>query len=95
MEVYAKDKLFKFCLKHANAKGAVIAWLGVIERSNWRTPQEIKERYAGADFLANKRVIFNIKGNHYRVVVQMDYRKGAAIIKWIGTHAQYDKETFQ
>ena len=95
MRVYAKDKLFRFCLKHVNARGAFVAWLGVIERSNWRTPQEVKERYSSADFLANNRVIFNIKGNHYRVVVQMDYWKGTAMVQWIGTHAQYNKQTFQ
>lgn len=95
MKVYAQGLLTRFSHKHANAGEALDAWLVVIERSTWRTPQEIKEHYPSADFLANNRVIFNIKGNHFRLVVKINYRAGTALIEWIGTHAEYDKQTFQ
>lgn len=94
MEIFAQDRVSRFIVKHTNAQTALDAWLDVVERSVWRTPQEIKERYPSADFLAGNRVIFNIKGNHYRLVVQINYRRGTVLIQWIGTHAEYDKETF-
>lgn len=60
----------------------------------WKTPQDIKDRYRSADFLDGNRVIFNIKGNHYRLVVKVRYQNGIAVIEWVGTHAQYDKQRF-
>jgi mRNA interferase HigB len=57
-------------------------------------PQDIKNRYRSADFLADNRVIFNIKGNHYRLVVRVKYQNGIAVIEWVGTHSEYDKQRF-
>jgi mRNA interferase HigB len=94
MKVLGRDKLVKFYKKHANAKSALEAWFSEAEKATWKTSHDIKNRYRSADFLANNKVIFNIKGNHYRLVVQIRYQNGIAVVEWVGTHAQYDKQDF-
>ena len=94
MKVLGRDKLAKFSKKHANAKGALDAWFDEAKKSNWKTPQDIKNRYRSADIISDNRVIFNIKGNHYRLVVKVKYQNGIAVIEWVGTHSQYDKQDF-
>ncbi|GLR65227.1 type II toxin-antitoxin system HigB family toxin [Marinospirillum insulare] len=94
MKVLGKDKLIKFYKKHANAKSALEAWVAEAQNATWKTPQDIKNRYSSADFLDGNRVIFNIKGNHYRLVIKVRYQNGIAVVLWVGTHAQYDKQNF-
>ena len=94
MRVLGREKLIKFCRKHVNTKGAIDAWFIEIECADWQTSHDIKSRYPSADFLANNRVIFNIKGNHYRLVVRVRYQHGVVLVEWVGTHAEYDKKTF-
>ena len=96
MKVLGRDKLLKFSKKHANAKPALDAWYAEVSREdcNWQTPQDIKDRYVSASFLADNRVIFNIKGNDYRLVVKVRYQNGLVVIEWVGTHAEYDKKSF-
>ena len=67
------------------------AWYDEAVKANWRSPQEIKEQYRSASFIANNRVVFNIKGNDYRLIVAIAYRFGALYIKFIGSHAEYDR----
>lgn len=94
MVVVGIDKLVSFSQKHANAEKALKTWLKSVELSQWKTPQDIKNSYRSADFLADNRVIFNIKGNHYRLVVKVRYVNGIVKIEWVGTHAEYDKQQF-
>ncbi|MEZ8294956.1 MULTISPECIES: type II toxin-antitoxin system HigB family toxin [Vibrio] len=94
MKVLGRDKLTKFYKKHSNVKSALESWFSEAEGATWKTPQDIKNRYGSADFLADNRVIFNIKGNHYRLVVKVRYQNGIAVVEWVGTHAQYDKQDF-
>ena len=94
MRVVGRDKLLDFGQKHASAKKALEAWFHEAENALWQTPQDIKSRYRSADFLAGNRVIFNIKGNHFRLVVKVRYQNGLVAIEWVGTHAEYDKRTF-
>jgi mRNA interferase HigB len=94
MKVLGRDKLVEFYTKHANVKSALEAWLSEAESVEWSTSQDIKNRYRSADFLADNRVIFNIKGNHYRLVVKVKYQNGIAVVEWVGTHSQYDKKCF-
>lgn len=68
-----------------------MAWYALASRSQWRSPSDIKEAYRNASFTANNRVMFNIKGNDYRLVVLVRYDKGLLFVKFVGTHAQYDK----
>ena len=94
MKVLGKDKIEKFYKKHADSKSALLSWHKDAADSNWNTPQDIKNRYRSADFLSDNKVIFNIKGNNYRLVIQVRYQNGIAVILLIGTHAEYNKKTF-
>ncbi len=94
MRVIGRDKLHKFSKKHNQVKPALDAWFEEANRAHWFTPQDIKNRYSSADFLADNRVIFNIKGNHYRLVVKVRYQNRIVVIEWVGTHAEYNKQRF-
>ena len=94
MKVTGREKISNCCRSHAASKKALEAWLGEAEKADWQTPQDIKRRYSSADFLADNRVIFNIKGNDFRLVVKVRYRNGIVLVEWVGTHADYDKQTF-
>jgi len=94
VRILGRDKLLQCGKKHADAKGALEAWFKEAEESSWQTTQDIKNRYRSADFLADNRVIFNIKGNHYRLVVKVRYQNGIVVVEWVGTHAEYSKKKF-
>ena len=94
MKVLSRDKLIKFSQKHSTAKSALDAWFNEAQKTEWKTPHDLKNRYPSADILADNRVIFNIKGNHFRLVVKVRYQCGIAVIEWVGTHAEYDKKSF-
>jgi mRNA interferase HigB len=72
------------------AKSAFDAWYHEAEQAQWRTPADVKAHYRSASFVG-ERVVFNIKGNDYRLVVAIDYGRQIAFIKWVGTHGEYDK----
>ena len=80
-----------FKKSHADARGPLDAWRREVEEAEWQSPQDIKQRYRSADFLGDNRVIFNIKGNKYRVVVDVKFQFFVVYIKFIGSHAEYDK----
>lgn len=90
MRVISKATLVEFWEAHPQAKQALQDWYIEASVAQWRTPQDIKARYASASFLGHNRVVFNIKGNDYRLVVAVAYRFNALYIKFVGTHAQYD-----
>lgn len=90
MRVISKSTLVEFWLLHPASKHALQMWYEDASRAAWRSPQDIKLRYASAGFVSSNRVVFNIKGNDYRLVVAMAYRFGAVYIKFLGTHKQYD-----
>ncbi|NWF36947.1 type II toxin-antitoxin system HigB family toxin [Mariprofundus sp. KV] len=94
MRILGREKLLKCGKKHADAKKALDAWFQEAKESSWKTTQDIKKRYRSADFLAGNRVIFNIMGNRYRLVVKVRYQNGIIAIEWVGTHAEYDKMKF-
>ncbi len=96
MKVLGRDKLDEFGKKHTDAKSALDSWFHEVNSENckWKIPQDIKDRYASASFLANNRVIFNIKGNNYRLAFQVRYQNGLVVVEWVGTHAEYDKKKF-
>jgi len=76
---------------HPDAEQALRTWLALVRRSTWQTPDDIKRDFATTSFLANNRVVFNIRGNHYRLVVLVIYRPGHLYIRFIGTHSEYDR----
>lgn len=75
---------------HRDAEQPLKAWLEEAQAANWRQPADIKAQFRSASVLGNRRVVFNIKGNHYRLVVAVAYRFQAVYVKFVGTHAQYD-----
>lgn len=94
MRILNLPLLDRYKQNHADVRGQLDAWRDEVGREAWQTSQDIKRRYKSADFLADNRVIFNIKGNSYRLVVQVRYRGGIVVIEWIGTHAEYSKKKF-
>jgi mRNA interferase HigB len=91
MRIVAITTLQAFWDKHPDAKAPLQAWYALASRAGWRTSSEIKAAYRNASFIANERVVFNIKGNDYRLVVAVDFEKSIVWIKWIGTHKDYDR----
>lgn len=93
MRVIAKSTLKKFWEHPAygDAQAPLESWYEEAVKAIWTTPQTVKEQYGNASICGNNRVVFNIGGNKYRLVVEMQYRVGIAWVKFIGTHAQYDQ----
>jgi len=94
MKVLGLMILDDFCKSHADCVGQVLTWIAEAEEAEWTTPADIRARYANASFLQNNRVIFNIKGNSYRLDARVYYERQAVMVKRIGTHAEYDKWKF-
>jgi mRNA interferase HigB len=74
-----------------DAEQPLRAWFREVERADWRTSADIRTRYATASFLNDNRVCFNIGGNKYRLIVRVLYRHHAVFVRFIGTHAEYDR----
>ena len=91
MNVISKRTLVQFYEKHPAAKIALEVWHADVRKSEWENPEQIKQIYASTSFLQDKRVVFNIKGNEYRLIVHIDYQRKIVRIKFIGTHCEYDK----
>jgi mRNA interferase HigB len=81
--------------KHADARNWIEGWLADAELSAWATSHDVKERYPSVSFLSGGIVIFNVKGNLYRLETVIAYRTQVVLIQWIGTHAEYDKRNKQ
>jgi len=76
---------------HAALKAALDAWFDEVKKARWSSAADVKRSYATASIVSADRVVFNIKGNDYRLVVAVDFEKSIVWIKWIGTHRDYDK----
>jgi len=91
MRVIAVKTLRDFWQKHPAAEVPLRSWFALASRAKWRTPAEIKAAYRSASVIANNRVVFNIKGNDYRLIVVLHYNRGTMFVRFVGTHADYDK----
>lgn len=74
-----------------DAMGPLQSWYAVATKAAWASPAEVKAQYGSASIVGNNRVVFNIAGNKYRLIVAFAYRVQVAYVKFIGTHAEYDK----
>jgi len=92
VRVIAKSSLLKFWSKpgFADARGPLHSWYLEASRASWRTPQDIKAQYASASICGSNRVVFDIGGNKYRLVVEIQYQASIVWVKFVGTHTQYD-----
>ena len=91
MRIISRRVLREFWLKHPDSTLPLQAWFHDVQEADWKSPADIKEVYRNASFVANNRVVFNIKGNHYRLVVVILYMHGVVYIRFVGTHSEYDK----
>jgi mRNA interferase HigB len=91
LRVIGVEALHAFCRRHADVDQQVKAWAAEARQARWRKPAEVKERYPSASLLEDDRVVFNLKGNKYRLLVRMGYKSGIVRVQKIGTHAEYDK----
>ncbi len=97
MRVIARKTLRRFIdsLKGSKdqkaVKSALDAWFHEVRQADWKNPADVVKAYANASIVGSDRVVFNIKGNDYRLVVAIHYRLQIVFIKWLGSHAEYDK----
>jgi mRNA interferase HigB len=91
MKVVGRGILSTFAQQHADVRTQVNAWLGEVLEAEWSSPTDVKSRYPSASFLADNQVVFNLKGNSYRLLVKILYRRSTVLIKRIGTHAEYNR----
>lgn len=89
--IIAKRTLKEFWEKYTDSEQYLKTWYETAKNSDWKNPKDIKKTYANASILPDNRVVFNIKGNSYRLIVKFQYEKEWAFIRFIGTHADYDK----
>ena len=97
MRIIARRTLLRFVDSLAGhkdqpaVKAALDAWFDEARKANWTSTADVKRRYATASIVTAERIVFNIKGNSYRLVVAADFEKGIVWIKWVGTHKDYDR----
>lgn len=92
MRTLSKSRLRRFWeLGYHDAERPLVEWYHMMDKAEWHTPHELKADIATASILRGGRVVFNIAGNKYRVIVDIDYRRQQAFVRFVGTHAQYDQ----
>lgn len=92
MHIIAKSTVFKFFKKHPDSEKSLRRWIGRIEDRSWESSQIITNQFGtNVKIINRERACFKIKGNNYRLVVAFDYKRQIVVIKFIGTHAEYDK----
>ncbi len=94
MILLGKRLLVEFSRKHAAARGAISAWTAEVAGAAWRSSAELKSRFPSVSFVGNDRVVFNLKGNHFRLDAQINYSAQVVLVRRIGTHAEYASWTF-
>ena len=89
--IFAKSTLREYWEKHPDTEQYLKTWYDTVMNSTWETPNDVKKTFASASILKDNRVVFNIKGNSYRLVAKFNYLKQWIFIRFIGTHKEYDK----
>jgi len=94
LKLYGQLILDEFKKKYSNARKAIDAWKAEISAAAWKSTHSVKSNFPSADFLHDNKIIFDIKGNQYRVVVKVDYLRQIVLVEWVGTHSEYSKKRF-
>jgi mRNA interferase HigB len=89
--IFSKSTLREFWETYPDSEQYLKTWYNTAMNSEWKTPNEVKQTYANASILKNSRIVFNIKGNTYRLVAKFNYEKQWIFIRFIGTHTEYDE----
>ena len=91
LRIISKKILREFWAVHADSEQQLKSWFQETSNAEWKTPSDVKRDYPSASILNNNRIVFNIKGNTYRLIVRINYNHQMIWIRFIGTHAEYDK----
>lgn len=91
MRIFVRRTLIEFWKQHSDAEQQLKSWFAEAKNAQWRTPADVKRKFGSASIIADNRVVFNIAGNKYRLIVKIHYNTGFLYIRFIGTHAEYDK----
>jgi mRNA interferase HigB len=93
MRIIKETTLTGYCKqgKYEQAKESIRAWIYEVRFSTWNNANELKAKYGNASIISSKRVVFNIKGNDYRLIVDIEYKLRIVFVVWFGTHEEYDK----
>ncbi len=91
MRIIAKATLKKFWVKYPDAETPLLNWHKLVAEADWKNPAELKADIKSASIVGSNRVVFNRKGNDYRLVASIDFKFQLVFVLWIGTHKQYDK----
>lgn len=87
--------LTEFMAEHSDARKPLETWLAVVKEAKWNAPEDVKARFPKASIISNQDVVFNVRGNYYRLHVRISYKVGVVKIVRIGTHREYDKWIFE
>lgn len=90
MRIISKSTLKKFWLIHPDSEQQLKAWHKDVSKADWESPHDVKQEYSSADIIGKNRVVFNIKGNRYRLVVKIYYTRKLCYIRFVGTHDEYN-----
>jgi mRNA interferase HigB len=94
MTLVGKRLLIEFARAHASSRDAIAAWAAEVEAASWRSPVDVKARFPSVSVIGSSRLVFNLKGNHFRLDAQINYSAQIVLVRRIGTHAEYDSWTF-
>ncbi len=91
MRVFSRSTVTAYAESHADARQNLFAWFHEVEKAKWTGPEDVKRNYPSASIINRERVVFNISGNNYRIIVMVKYEFHVVYIRFLGTHAEYDK----
>jgi mRNA interferase HigB len=91
MRIVSRKTLREFWVKHPAAQAQLRAWYAIALAADWRSPADVKATFGNASIVAGNRVVFNIKGNDYRLIVKMAYGFGKCWVRFVGTHSEYNR----
>ena len=91
VKIFSRGMLREFWVKHADCEIQLKSWYREIEKSNWKSINELKSEFPNASILKDNRIVFNIKGNRYRLIVKLNFEYQLAWIRFVATHEEYDK----
>ena len=91
MRIISRKTLKEFAKRFPDAEGQLDAWFHEVKKAQWQTPADVKAKYRSASILKDSRVVFNVCGNKYRLIVKVSYANGIVLIRFVGTHGDYDK----
>jgi mRNA interferase HigB len=91
MRIISRNTLIKFYNKKPASEPTLKSWFSEAKKASWSSPNDVKQLYKNASIISRKRVVFNIKGNDYRLIVDIEYHLKIIFVIWIGSHKEYDK----